>query len=88
MQDLELGRAMPYWITFDCPAGCGDPILGWANVSKGTLHDRFLWRSSGVGRRRFESGVLGERKLGDQCRSCAGRAVERQCPAERLDSVF
>ena len=31
--------------------------------------------------------MLGERQLRDQRRSSAGRAVERHCPAERLDSV-
>jgi ferredoxin len=32
-------------------------------------------------------GVLGERQMRDQRRACARRAVERHCPAERLDSV-
>src|SRR2546428_3514352 len=39
-------------------------------------------------RLRLESGLLGERQLRDHRRSCARRAVERHCPAERLDSVL
>ena len=48
----------------------------------------FVRRCSGVTRLRLESGVLWERQLRDQRRSSARRALERHCPAGRLDSVL
>src|SRR6266496_5435036 len=62
--------------------------LACAGVPKSILTTSSVRRRSGVSRLRLESGVLGERQLRDQRRSCARRAVERHCPAERLDSVL